>query len=208
MAFWQQTFHVKSVSGGKRGKGGGMDSFDKALAHTLGIEGGYVDDPTDRGGKTRYGITEAVARKWGYDGPMHDLPLDLAKRIYRGDYWDVNRLDVVAAWDEAVALEMFDTGVNQGAQDAGIYLQRALNLLNRSNREEPLFPDLMVDGLIGSRTIGALHFLTTDQEHRVLLTMLNVQQGYQYIEIMERRKSHEKYARGWFDRVQITTGTE
>lgn len=35
-----------------------MTSFEKALKHTLGIEGGYVDDANDRGGRTNFGITE------------------------------------------------------------------------------------------------------------------------------------------------------
>lgn len=125
-----------------------MSAFDKALKDLLGIEGGYSDHASDRGGKTRYGITESVAQKRGYQGPMHDLPLELAQRIYREDYWEVNRLDPISEWDEAVALELFDTGVNQGARVAARYLQRALNLLNRRGST---FSNLEVDGLIGPR---------------------------------------------------------
>lgn len=51
-----------------------MTPFEEALKHTLGIEGEYSDHPSDSGGKTRYGITEAKARAWGYDGPMSARP--------------------------------------------------------------------------------------------------------------------------------------
>ena len=53
-------------------------AFEKLLKH----EGGYSDHAADPGGKTRYGVTEAVAREVGYKGDMRDLSLDLAKRIY------------------------------------------------------------------------------------------------------------------------------
>ena len=57
-------------------------NFDEAFELLLGHEGNYSDHPADPGGKTRYGITEAVARDVGYRGDMRDLPLDLAKRVY------------------------------------------------------------------------------------------------------------------------------
>ncbi len=180
-----------------------MSAFEQALAHTLGIEGGYSDDKDDSGGKTNYGITVAVARKHGYKGSMKDLPLDTAKAIYKADYWDANSLTHIAQYNESIALEMFDTGVNQGVRRAGKYLQRALNVLNRSNRATPLFPDLKVDGLIGAKSRKALVYLRTEQEQRVLLTILNVLQGSRYVEIIEKRPSQEKYSRGWFDRVEF-----
>ncbi|MEN9903419.1 MAG: Bordetella virus, partial [Pseudomonadota bacterium] len=68
------------------------DAFDAAIADLLGIEGGFSDDPADSGGATRYGITEAVARRHGYTGPMREMPSDLARAIYRADYWDAQQL--------------------------------------------------------------------------------------------------------------------
>jgi hypothetical protein len=53
-----------------------LTAFDKLLKH----EGDYSDHKDDPGGKTRYGITEAVAREVGYRGDMRELPLDLAQR--------------------------------------------------------------------------------------------------------------------------------
>ena len=61
-----------------------LTAFEKLLKH----EGGYSNHPADPGGKTRYGITEAVAREVGYRGNMNELPLELAQRIYKEKYWD------------------------------------------------------------------------------------------------------------------------
>ena len=40
-------------------------NFDNAFSLLLGHEGGFSDHPADPGGKTRYGVTEAVAREAG-----------------------------------------------------------------------------------------------------------------------------------------------
>ena len=62
-------------------------NFDNAFTKLIGFEGGFSDDARDPGGKTRFGVTEAVAREVGYRGDMRELPVDLAKRIYAERYW-------------------------------------------------------------------------------------------------------------------------
>ena len=56
-------------------------------------EGGYVDHPGDKGGPTRFGITQAIARAHGYAGAMAKLPRDDAAAIYRRLYWLRPRFD-------------------------------------------------------------------------------------------------------------------
>lgn len=58
-------------------------NIEQYLDELIKREGGYVNNPADRGGATKYGITEAVARANGFKGSMRDLPLDVAKAIYR-----------------------------------------------------------------------------------------------------------------------------
>ena len=53
-------------------------SVDQMLETLLGKEGGYTDHPSDRGGPTNWGITEKVARAYGYTGDMRELERDLA----------------------------------------------------------------------------------------------------------------------------------
>jgi len=180
------------------------DAFTAALQQSLGIEGDFSDDPADSGGATRFGITEAVARRHGYTGLMRELPPDTARAIYRADYWDAQSLDAVAILSWRIAFEIFDTGVNMGTSQSGEFLQMALNALNRRATD---YDDLEVDGEIGSKTLDAL----TAYIHRrgkggetVLLRALNALQGAGYIELAERREKDERFVFGWFlHRVRI-----
>lgn len=175
-----------------------MTPFEKALKHTLGIEGAYSDHPADSGGKTNYGITEAKARAWGYFGDMRSLPLSLAVQIYRKDYWDIIHLDSVAELSEPIALEMFDTGVNCGVSVPVKFLQRALNAFNRQATD---YPDIAVDGLIGQNTLSALRLFLAHRGTlggKVLVECLNSQQGMYYLTLAERRPKDETFMYGWF----------
>lgn len=182
------------------------EAFGDAISELLGIEGDYSDDPADSGGNTRFGITEAVARRHGYTGPMRTLPVSLAKGIYRADYWDAQNLNAVAMFSRRIALEMFDTGVNMGISQAGEFLQMSLNAFNRQATD---YPDVEVDGEIGQATINALAAFIRRRGkdgETVLLRALNALQGAAYIELAERREKDERFVFGWFlQRVAITT---
>ena len=174
-----------------------MLDVDRTIAELIDREAGYVDHPKDRGGPTRWGITEQVARAHGYDGPMRDLPRETAREIYLERYWAGPRFDLVALRAPAVAEELLDTGVNMGPRVAGRFLQRALNVLNRNAQA---YPDILVDGDVGRMT---LHALDRFIEWRgaaglvVLLRALDAQQAVRYIEIAEARPSQEEFVYGW-----------
>ncbi|HCT3678747.1 TPA: glycosyl hydrolase 108 family protein [Acinetobacter baumannii] len=173
-------------------------SVDKYIDDLIKREGGYVNNPNDRGGATNYGITEAVARVNGWKGPMRDLPLDLAKQIYKQQYWINPRFDQVNTLSPLIAEELLDTGVNCGVAFAKPLLQRALNLLN--NQGKGGWPDLAVDGIYGSATLGALKIFLTKRGkdgEKVMLKVLNIMQGQRYIEICERNPTQEQFFYGW-----------
>ncbi len=171
--------------------------FNKAFNSVIAIEGGFSDDPTDRGGQTKFGITERVARANGYTGLMKNFTIDNAKLIYKTQYWDTLSLDKIGALSSEVAHEMFDTGVNMGINWAGRFLQRGLNALNRNEQD---WADLAVDGIVGPMTIAALRSLierrSVDGE-KVLLRLMNAFQATRYVEIAENDKTQEKYTFGW-----------
>lgn len=174
--------------------------FLQALERTLGVEGGFSDHAADRGGATRFGITEAVARRHGYAGSMRELPAEVARRIYHEDYWLPLRLDSVAQTSPEIAEELFDTGVNAGPGRAAEYLQRALNLLNDRQR---YWRDLRVDGAVGEHTLSALRACGERRGKaglRALLRLLNILQGYHYVALAERDESQEAFMLGWIDK--------
>jgi len=173
-------------------------NIEQYLDDLIKREGGYVNNPADRGGATKFGITEAVARTNGFKASMKDLPLEVAKSIYRKQYWISPRFDQVNVISSLVAEELLDTGVNCGTGFAKPLLQRALNLLN--NQGKAGFPDLEVDGVYGSVTLNALKTLLAKrgkEGEKVLLRVLNIMQGQRYIEICERNPSQEQFFYGW-----------
>jgi lysozyme family protein len=174
-----------------------MSLFDDAFRDLILVEGGYANDPKDRGGRTMYGITEAVARAHGYRGEMRDLNLATAKAIYKRAYWDAIRLDQVAEIASGVAVELFDTGVNMGVRVAVRFLQVALNALNREGRD---YPDVDVDGSLGPGTLGALRSYVRvrgNEGKTVLLRALNGMQCARYIQIASTDPTQERFVYGW-----------
>ncbi|EXS88501.1 glycosyl hydrolase 108 family protein [Acinetobacter baumannii 45002_4] len=180
-------------------------NIEQYLEELIKREGGYVNNPADRGGATKYGITQAVARENGWNGNMKDLPLEFAKSIYKKQYWLEPRFDQVNALSPSVAEELLDTGVNCGPNFAKPLLQRALNLLN--NQGKAGWPDLKVDGVYGSATLGAFkNYLSKRGKdgEKVLVRVLNIMQGQRYIEICEHNPKQEQFFYGWIsNRVVI-----
>ena len=174
-----------------------QEKIDQLVDALIEREGGYVNNPADKGGPTCFGITEAVARANGYAGPMRQLPRDEAARIYTGLYWLRPRFDEVARRTERIGAEMFDTGVNMGPAVATTFLQRALTALNRNGTD---YPDLVPDGRIGAQTLAALDafFMKRGQTgETVLLRALEALQGERYLRLAERRPANEAFLYGW-----------
>jgi len=171
--------------------------IDRIIDSLIGREGGYSDHPSDKGGPTRWGITEQVARAYGYRGAMSELPRDTARAIYVERYWTSPGFDQVAKRSPALAEELLDTGVNMNPAVASKFLQRALNVLNRRGRD---YPDIAADGVLGKMTLFALDGLIARRGNDalvVLLRMLNSQQGVRYIELAEANPSQEDFEFGW-----------
>lgn len=167
---------------------------ERIINEIIRVEGGYVNDPKDSGGETNFGITVAVARDHGYNGPMRDMPREVAFDIYSAKYWGTVKGDQLVELSEAVAEEVVDTSVNMGPGRAGKFLQRALNVLNS---EAKLYADLTVDGDIGPATLSALAAYLDQRNELVLSRALNCLQGSFYIELAERREKDERFVYGW-----------
>lgn len=167
------------------------------IDEVIAREGGYSHHPADRGGPTNFGITQAVARANGYAGDMRKLPRTLAETIYRRLYWERPGYAFVAEVAPDIAAELFDNAVNMGPGTATGFLQRALNALNRNQKD---YPDLKVDRTIGAKTLAALRAfmaLRGKAGEKVLLKAIEALQGERYLALAESRPANEAFLYGW-----------
>jgi len=192
-----------------------MVEFLEAYKITMRHEGGYSTDPDDAGGETYKGISRRYNPSWegweiidsmkvhaDFPAVLNQLPelQDKVHSFYKQYYWDSNKLDNVN--NQNIVNEMFDTAVNMGRNRAAKFLQESLSYLNRNER---LYDDLAIDGNIGPATLRSLDCILDSNEEELLLKILNVLQGYHYLQYMKKKPTQEKYMRGWFDRVNLTT---
>lgn len=171
--------------------------IDQLIEDVIEREGGYVDHPADRGGPTRWGITEAVARRQGYMDDMRHLPQSDAAAIYKRLYWIAPAFDKIAEVAPNLAAALFDTGINMGTGTATGFLQRALNALNRNARD---YADLTVDRRVGPATLLALAAFLRKRGaggEDVLLKAVEALQGAHYVRLAETRPSQEAFLYGW-----------
>lgn len=154
-------------------------NFDEAFHKLLGHEGGYVDHPDDPGGETNWGITVKVARLNGYTGPMKDMPVDVAKAIYRKDYWITTRCEELPG---PLRYPVFDAAVNSGVRQSILWLQRAAGVQGAA-----------VDGVFGPRTMLAVKQQTPEALVRKLLA--------QRLKFMTDLKTWPSFGRGWARRI-------
>jgi len=163
-------------------------NFKIAFKEIIGIEGGYVNNPNDKGGETKYGISKRAYPNLD----IKNLTLQKAEDIYYNDYWLALKLDYVK--DLKVSLELFDTAVNMGVKTASKMFQEALNLVNRNGKT---FADLVVDGNIGVKTILAYDKV----DKSILLKVLNGLQFKRYVDIVTKNPTQEEFFNGWMKRV-------
>jgi len=163
-------------------------SFEQAVERVLKLEGGYVDHSADKGGPTRFGITQKTAREYGYDGDMRELPKEIAKEIYKHRYWQNYDLDKID--HEQLAGKVFSFGINAGTHTAVKALQRAYNLLTNSEIAE--------DGLVGPETLQAVN--NYDKTDRLLDCLKAIQAEY-YLDIVRGNPGQNVFLAGWLNRV-------
>ena len=174
-----------------------MAEFERAVEKTLKLEGGFVNDPDDPGGATRYGITEATARAHGYTGDMRELPMETAKAIYKKSYWDIARLDEFP--NQLLAENVFDCNVNCGARVGGRLLQECLNLLNVDPAGRHMWREITEDGIVGTETLSVLQqALKVRRDMENLLALLfNCLRARRYVSIIRSRATSQKFMIGW-----------
>lgn len=156
----------------------------------IDVEGGYSNNCLDSGGETNWGVTEFVARRFGYVGEMIDMPREFAFNVYADQYWHAVKGDQLVQLSESIAREVVDTCLNVGPSRAGMFLQRALNVLTSVD-------DIVCDGIVGPVTLSALVQYLAKRDERTLVVALNALQGSFYIELAEKRTKDKAFIYGW-----------
>lgn len=149
-------------------------SFDQAFALTVSpaVEGGYVNNPRDPGGETKYGIS-----KRSYPNlDIKNLTLDQASAIYRSDFWDVCCCDDLPA---PIAGFVFDASVVQGQGWAPKMLQAAVGTAT--------------DGVIGPKTVAAISKVTVADLHATI--------GWLREQRFRQTADFSDFGHGWITRL-------
>ena len=163
--------------------------FERALDFVLEVEGGYTNDPVDRGGATNKGILQRVYdiyRKAEGLRPAdvrHILNIEV-EEIYRDAYWlegDCDRLP----WP--VSLVHFDACVNVGVAQAAKFLQRTVSARD--------------DGVVGPLTLGALTSALERESPGALAARLARQRIPFYRALAKRDPEQRVFLKGWLNRV-------
>lgn len=164
-------------------------SYEKALAHTLKYEGGWVNDPDDGGLETYMGISRKYNPNWsGWPildklNPRHgQIYPELSKSVaeyYRKQYWD--KIQAGNIKDVKVAGFFFDYFVNSGSH-AVKAIQRLVGVAD--------------DGIVGTKTIQAINEYKGD-----LFTELKAQRIQFVNDIVENNPSQGRFLQGWKNRI-------
>ena len=173
-----------------------MADFRSAFVRTLKFEGGYSNDPNDRGGETYRGIARKAWPSWeGWvtvDNLKYaNLPLDDNRQLqvqvedfYRKNFWNPIKGDSLP---DPVASELFDCAVNCGIGTAVKFLQRAIGVSD--------------DGVFGTNTFRAVTTHLLRDGPGVLVENLKAQRRERYARIAENDPSQAKFLRGWLRRA-------
>ena len=146
--------------------------FQQAFDAVIGHEGGYVNDPQDPGGETKFGISKRAYPNEAIEA----ITVERAKLIYRRDYWNALELDLLMP---TLRYYLFDTAVNCGVEFAAESLQRAAGVLP--------------DGRVGPKTVIAVN---SDDTPR-LLRLMFVDRAMRYA----LNPNDKRFGRGWFARL-------
>lgn len=184
--------------------------FDRTWEKTDLAEGFYSHRADDKGGETYRGISRKFNPQWrgwaiidGYKartGFIDLLPGDpdlnwLVKEFYH-DLWKQLHCDDFDSQD--IADVLFDTAVHSGIGTAVQFLQIALNALNRNQK---LWPDLVIDGVIGAKTLWSIE-QAKERWPEVAVVMRGLRIAY-LAKLMREDPTQEEFALGWIRRVQV-----
>ncbi|MFV0626146.1 MAG: glycoside hydrolase family 108 protein [Alphaproteobacteria bacterium] len=167
--------------------------FEKAFSQTFKTEGGYVNNPNDSGGPTKYGITLKTYRQYYPSATINtikNLTPEQAKVFYREYFWLKNGYDKIKI--ECFALKVFDACVNMGEFQAHLCLQRALNCVGSKLKE---------DGVLGENTLKVLNFTGDPTWNFAVLCSYKSELAGFYRVLIAKKPKNKEFETGWLKRA-------
>ncbi|HWU72926.1 MAG TPA: glycosyl hydrolase 108 family protein [Sphingomonas sp.] len=186
---------------GWTGKGALAAAVAIILAGVYALEGGYVNDARDPGGATRYGVTEQVARDYGYRGDMRRFPRHCdgpaavcADAVYVRSYIAAPGYMPLVEIEPAVASELIDTAVNMGPRRPNRWYRQTMNVLGGAR-----LPDST--GSLGPADVAAYRMLQAKlgvvPACMATLDALDGRQAAEYRRLAIANPRLRAFLRGW-----------
>ena len=165
-------------------------------------EGGFANVKGDAGGKTRFGVTERLARAYHYTGPMEDLPQPMAASILLHEYWYSTWVKIEDR--EQLAIKLCDTQMNMPPAEGVKIAQRAANNVIRAQQTIAADPAalpsfLSEDGGFGALTMAALLHPLLPEESLLRECCLEQEKHYEFLE--QTNANDVQFTHGWRNRA-------
>ncbi|MCV3272402.1 holin-associated N-acetylmuramidase [Roseobacter sinensis] len=181
-----------------------MQTVREIATEIVAREGGFVNDPDDPGGATKYGVTIHTMRALGIDldhdgavtvADVRALTKAHAIEIFEKHYFEK---PLIALLPQVLHATVFDMYVNAGSNAVKI-LQRLLRDMGHP---------VAVDGVLGPQSIGAAQAAYLEAPD-FLADAYGIARRNYYFRIADRRAASRKYARtraggkgGWIKRAE------
>lgn len=156
------------------------DNFERCFQLLLKDEGGFVNDPKDKGGATNMGVTLGTWSAWvRYPATaelIKSLTVDDVRPLYKKNYWDYIKADQLPV---GVDYCVFDCAVNSG--------------VTRASRFAQLAAGVTADGIIGTITLKQINAMHPDDFVRAFTQ--------ERIEYLHKLDTFDRFGRGWMNRI-------
>jgi lysozyme family protein len=161
-----------------------MSDVKKLVPFILRWEGGFVDDPLDKGGATNKGVTIATFRQvFGQERSVEDLKNitdEQWMKILKQFYWDRWKADEID--NQSIANILVDWVWASGKWGV-VYPQKLL--------------DVIQDGKVGSKTIAAINRHNPEE----LFNKIVMERKAFVSRIVQRTPSQIRFLKGWLNRI-------